>query len=215
MIKNIIFDLGGVILNLNRERCVNAFRALGADEVLEHITDFSHKGLFGKIELGLISTHAFCNEIRKIVGKEVKDEEIIDAWNSFLVDVPFRRIELLQKLKNNYRVFLLSNTNEMHVQKYEAEIYENTGVKVHQLFNQLFYSCRIGLSKPSPQIFDYVLHKAGIQAGETVFFDDSHVNIEAALKKGIHGINILPSEEVADYNFETIENNPKFVPAKN
>lgn len=213
-IKNIIFDLGGVLLNLNRERCVDAFRALGADEILEHITDFSHKGVFSKIELGLITTVQFCHEIRTIVGKEVPDHKIISAWNSFLVDIPFKRIELLRNLRKRYKLFLLSNTNEMHVECYEHMIYQHGNLEVSQLFDELFYSCRMGIAKPMPDIFASVLQQAGIKAAETVFFDDSQVNIEAARSMGIHGINILPSEEVAEYDFNTIENNPKFVPAE-
>lgn len=214
MIKNLLFDLGGVLLNLNRERCVESFRTLGAGEILEHITDFSHKGVFGKIELGTISTQIFCEEIKILIGKEVTDEQIINAWNSFLLDIPLKRIELLQSLKQRYRIFLLSNTNEMHIETFEAEMIEHYGVKADELFDKLFYSCRIGMSKPNPEIFDYVLKQAGILPEETVFFDDSALNIEAALKKGIHGINILPSEELADYDFEDIENNIKFVSAK-
>lgn len=215
MIKNIIFDLGGVLLNLNRERCVESFRSLGATDILEHITDFSHKGIFGKIEIGTLSTHEFCDEIRTIVNKDVKNEEIIAAWNSFLVNIPLSRIKLLKQLRKTYRVFLLSNTNEMHVACYEDMIQQISGNPAQALFDKLFYSCRIGWSKPAPEIFDYVISDAGIEPGETVFFDDSLLNIEAALKKGIHGIHILPSEEVTEYDFETIENNPKFVAAKN
>lgn len=214
MIKNIIFDLGGVLVNLNRERCIESFRDLGADKVLDHITDFSHKGIFGELELGTITTHKFCEEIRGIVGKHIDDQKIIDAWNSFLVDFPLKRIHLLQQLSKRYRLFLLSNTNAMHVEKYEREVYDKSGTPANELFEKLFYSSDIQLSKPSPKIFEYVIREAGVHPNECVFIDDSAANIEAALQKGIHGIHIHPSEEVADLNFETIENNLKFVLAK-
>ena len=113
-IKNLIFDFGGVLINLDRQRCVENFRKLGLEKVDELLGMYSQQGIFMQHEKGLISSAEFRENIRGLLTKKVTDEQIDAAWNSFLVDIPRFKLDMLLKLREKYVVYLLSNTNEIH-----------------------------------------------------------------------------------------------------
>ncbi|MDP1727792.1 MAG: HAD family phosphatase [Bacteroidota bacterium] len=183
-IKNIIFDLGGVILNLDQNRTLNAFKLLGAD--LEAYNE--SLSIFKEYETGKIDSYTFKQTIHLELKGTVSHEQIEIAWNSMLLDLPPRRVELVQKLKTRYRLILLSNTNTMHMD----DIYKVNGREIFDsLFDKIYLSHEIGLRKPNLDCYDFVLKDAGLLAHETIFIDDSITNIKGAEAAGIRSILAL------------------------
>lgn len=211
MIKHILFDLGGVLLDINQQKCIDAFVELGAEDIVKHINRFGSKSFFGDLELGKIGESQFRDEVRKIIKNEISDEQIDKAWNSIILDFPKKRIDMLDRLKGKYNLLVLSNTNSIHVRCYESMVMAHTGRHMNTYFDRIFYSHELGLVKPSAEIFNEILRLSGAKAHEVLLIDDAPANTEAALKLGFNVINILDAEEVADYDFDAIENNPKFV----
>lgn len=198
-IKNIIFDLGGVLLNINPLLSLmelEKISGIGKDVL---IVKFVEEKIFEKFDTGSLNPAQFRSKLCQILNRSVSDSEIDRSWNELLLDFPLPRVELLQGLRKNYRVFLLSNTNSIHFDYYTHEFYENYGIRMEDLFDTLFLSYEIGIHKPDAGIYTHVLRHAGIEASESVFFDDSLVNIEAAALQGITGIHIKDGRDVTTY----------------
>ena len=196
-IKNIIFDLGGVLLNIDYKLTDEAFRKLGIDNFDEIFSKLSQSDLFDKLEKGLISYDAFRTELKKIFNKPINDFEIDNAWNALLLDFPKERIELLKKLKNKFNIYLLSNTNEMHCKFYNNRLKAAYQIEnLDALFKKTYYSHLIHLRKPDKVIYEYVLNDSHLKPAETLFIDDLLINIEAANLLGIKGYWLKEGEEV-------------------
>ena len=185
--KNIIFDLGNVLVKLNPEGCIGAFKAIGMGELIEQNPQSEGMKLMSKLGVGMITTEEFCDAARKLTGSDVANEDIIDAANKMLVVIPDEKKErLLQLKKAGYRLFLLSNTIDIHWD-YCVEYlfpYQNHGVEDY--FEQCFLSQRMHLAKPNARIYEEVIKQANINPDETLFIDDLKENCEAAEKLGIH-----------------------------
>lgn len=186
-IKNIIFDYGNVIFEIDFEKAQHAFRNLGIKDV-ESV--FAHSGqnpLFDKFDKGLIRASEFRDGVRALSGmKNSANEEIDKAWNSLLIGVPEGNHELLLDLKNKYRTFLLSNNNEIHYSFIMDYLKENHGMQDNSnLFEKDYYSHLMGMRKPNKDIFERVLNEQGLVAEETLFIDDSPQHLEAAGQLGI------------------------------
>ena len=185
--KNIIFDLGNVLVKLNPEGCIGAFKAIGMGELVEQNPLSEGMKLMSKLGVGMITTEEFCDAARKLTGTDVTNEDIIDAANKMLVEIPDEKKErLLQLKKAGYRLFLLSNTIDIHWD-YCVELlfpYQNHGVEDY--FEQCFLSQRMHLAKPNARIYEEVIRQANIHPDETLFIDDLKENCEAAEKLGIH-----------------------------
>ncbi len=189
MIKNIIFDLGGVLLNIDFQKTMDAFKKLGADNINEIFSGYSQYYFFDAFEKGLISPKEFRNEIRKFLKQNSTDEMIDEAWNAMLLDFPTERINFLLSCKNKYRTFLLSNTNAMHFPVYNKQLKEKFHINdLSDLFEKAYYSYRLGLRKPEKEIFEIVLKENNLNPEETLFIDDSPINIATADKLGIKTI---------------------------
>ncbi|GEM_PF-25681 len=186
LIKNIIFDYGGVILNIDYNRTVKAFKNLGFLEFDQLYSKAIQTDLFDKLEKGLITAEDFYGQIRLITGPPLKDQQIETAWNAIILDMPPDRIQLLEKVKKHYRIFLLSNTNEIHNKLYSRLLLENYGYTFEDLFEKAYFSYQIGMIKPDPAIFERVLRDNGLGSRETLFIDDSIQHIRGAEKTGIH-----------------------------
>lgn len=184
-IKNIVFDLGGVLCGLDAERCIRAFHQIGADEVAVYVKEHRVEDLFLQSELGYITTEQFCDEVRRITQRPLEDEQIVWAWNELLTGITDERWQAVLRLAKDYRLFILSNTNEMHWGKWLLEERESEGTK-ESVFEKCFLSYELHLAKPSREIFEAVLQQADIKAEETLFIDDSLVNCQAAEALGIH-----------------------------
>lgn len=183
-IKNIVFDLGGVLVGLDGQRSIEAFDKLGCEAVSQYIIDHRTEDLFYRIELGLISTHEFCEEIREMTDTAATDDEMVAAWNALLTELTTNRAQrLLQLRKAGYRLFLLSNTNDMHWQHCARKLFP---ADVLEAFEQVFLSYELQLAKPDRRIFEEVLRQTGITANETLFIDDNRDNIATAQTLGMH-----------------------------
>lgn len=184
-IKNLIIDFGGVLIDLDRERCIENFRKLGMPDVEEMLHDSHQEGFLLLHEKGLIDAAEFREGIRQRIGKPVSDEAIDEAWNSFLVGIPAYKLDLLLELRQHYVVYLLSNTNDIHWEWSCKNAFPHKGFRVEDYFEQIFLSYRMKMAKPDPEIFERVLAETGIDPAETLFIDDSDANCRTAQALGI------------------------------
>lgn len=191
-IRNIIFDLGGVILNIDPQLTVEAFRKLGWNNFYEANNQSLSKDLFYSLESGNSSPEAFRDNVRKMIDMQRDDKEIDAAWAAMILDIPADRIRYLEELKKRYRLFLLSNTNEIHRIKFHRNFEVDFGYSFYDLFERNFYSHEMGMRKPNPQIYIHALNEAGLVPEETLFIDDMKENIEAAKTTGMKVLHILP-----------------------
>ena len=199
--KNIIFDFGGVILNLDYQHTINAFRELGVEDFDQSYSQLNQTDLFDKFERGEVSPESFRNGLKIAFDKPVSDIEIDRAWNAMLLDLPTERLQVLDRLRLEKRVSLLSNTNEIHVQAFEAILKNAHGLEnLNSFFDQVYYSCRTGMRKPEKRIFDLVINEQGYLPEETLFIDDSPQHIEGALKVGLSAYHLRAGkgETIAD-----------------
>lgn len=189
MLKNIIFDLGGIIVGLNPKQSIAAFREIGASDVASYIEDHRTEDLFLDIEVGRKTTAEFCNEVRTIAQCQATDAQIEAAWNSLIKPMPLHKVQMLEQLSTHYQLFLLSNTNEMHWNHCQRLCQEAAGRRLDSYFKRCFLSYEMGMAKPSHEIFAQVVAQAGIVASETLFVDDTKVNCQAAEAVGLHSLH--------------------------
>jgi len=201
-IRNIIFDLGGVILNINPLLTVEAFHKLGWNDFYKGDNQSLNKELFFNLEKGNSSPEAFRNMVRQMIDKQMTDDEIDLAWTAMILDIPADRVKYLEELKKNYRLYLLSNTNEIHRIKFHRSFREDFGYSFYDLFEHSFYSHKMGMRKPNPQIYLQALKEADLNPEETLFIDDIEENIEAAKTTGMNVLHIEPGtllEKLPEY----------------
>lgn len=184
-IKNIIFDLGNVIINIDGDRTVNAMKELGFKDFQESYNLLRQSDLFNWLEKGLISPEKFHTDFKTHFNNNVSSAMIDDAWNAMLLDFPKKRIELIQELKSKYRLFLLSNTNIIHYRKYNNDLINRFGFGLSSLFEKAYYSFDLGMRKPDMEIFEYVIKDSKLKPIETLFIDDSAENIDTANQLGL------------------------------
>ena len=185
--KNIIFDLGNVLVKLNPEGCIGAFKAIGMGELVDSNPQSEGMKLMSKLGVGMMTTEAFSDAARKLTGADVTNEEIINAANKMLVEIPDEKKErLLQLKKAGYRLFLLSNTIDIHWDYCVDHLFPYQKYGVEDYFEQCFLSQRMHLAKPNARIYEEVIRQANIHPDETLFIDDLKENCEAAEKLGIH-----------------------------
>lgn len=201
-IKNIIFDLGDVIINIDVPLAARSFAEL-SNKPLEDVQALIHQNeVFKKFETGHLSAPDFRDYIRELLQQpEWSDEAIDTAWNSLLLDIPPQRIEKIQELATKgYRLFLLSNTSSIHIEEVNNILYQTTGIqRLDDLFEKLFLSYEMGIMKPHPDIYHGVLNEAGLLAHESLFLDDNADNIRAASELGIHTIHVQKPTSIVEY----------------
>ena len=185
VIKNILFDLGGVLYHIDYSLSIEAFENLGIESFHEHFSQKKQSYLFDRLETGQISEKDFIKEIKAILPNCTK-EKIINAWNRLLIGLPKENIQLLQALSKKYQLFLLSNTNSIHIKQINKLLYKDYNLKsLDPLFDKIYLSHQIGMRKPNRETFEWVLKDAKILANETLFIDDSIQHINNAKKVGI------------------------------
>jgi glucose-1-phosphatase len=196
-IKNIIFDFGGVILNIDFQKTVDAFKKVGLNNFDQLYSQYSQTDLFDKLEKGLVEPVTFHNEIRKLSGLSLSDEQIDTAWNDILLDLPAKRIELLLKLKNRYNTYLLSNSNIIHYWKYRQNLEDVHGYPdFDALFKKAWFSFNVGMRKPDLEIYKCMLKNENLLPSETLFIDDSYPNLVAAQQLGIQIYHLQKGEDI-------------------
>jgi FMN phosphatase YigB (HAD superfamily) len=185
--KNIIFDLGGVLINIDYNLTAKAFEGMGLQNFNELLSQASQSHLFDTYEKGLISSAAFRNEVKTFFEPPVNDTAIDKAWNTMLLDFPVERLQLLQKVKSKHRTFLLSNTNDIHIQKINLDLKMQFGIdNLNNHFEKVYLSYEVGMRKPDAEIFEHVLTENNLIPEQTLFIDDSMQHIKSAKKLGIH-----------------------------
>lgn len=201
-IKNIIFDFGGVILNIDYKLTENAFLQLGIKNFDKIYSQTTQKELFDVFEKGLIPTAEFRNQIRKYIQTDVSDMQIDAAWDSMLLDLPEERIDLLDRLKKTHRLFLLSNTNEIHYANFSAYMKNKFRRDIFSdVFEKHYVSHQVHMRKPDAEIFELVLNENNLNRQETVFIDDSYQHIEGARKIGLNAIFLEKGKTILDLKF--------------
>lgn len=198
-IKNIIFDLGGVILNINYQLTNEAFTKLGVKNFNELYSQFHGSSLFNGLETGQVSTAEFLAEMHKHVPEAVTDEQLTAAWNAMLLDFPVQRLQLLQQLRQHYSLFLLSNTNAIHLEAFNKLLQESRGIpSLSSFFDRAYYSHEMGQRKPDKAAYQMVLDENGLNAAETVFIDDLLPNVEGARAVGLQTVHLESPKTILD-----------------
>lgn len=195
--KNIIFDLGGVLLDIDFQKSIDAFEKLGLQHFEAMFSQFKADALFEKLETGHISEADFYAAIKERTVMPLTNEEIDQAWNALILQFRTKSLEVLEMLSANYKLYLLSNTNSIHLKFFKKLFTKETGKPLlDEYFIKAWYSNEIGLRKPGAQIFEYVLQQENLVAQETLFIDDTWMNIETAKELGFKTHHLLPNERI-------------------
>lgn len=197
--EHFIFDLGGVIINLNTQLTIQAFAEITGKSI-ESIVEFSQSHpIFHAYEKGEATSEEFRAVIRSISEKELSTTLIDEAWNAMILDLPSQRIELLQSLQKKYDTYLLSNTNYIHMERVNQVRLDSGHLSFDQLFTKDYYSHLMGKRKPNADIFEQVLEENNLSAASTVFFDDNIDNIRSAEKLGIQTLHVTSPQVMMNY----------------
>lgn len=212
MINTVIFDLGGVLLDLDIQRCIESFDTLGLDAkswftsrneegstrgtLCESVTASKMMDLY---QTGKITTENFIGEVLKECRKGTKWDEVVTAWDAMLINIPVEKLDVLRQLRmEGYKVYMLSNTNEEHWRYIEKNFFPEF---VINYFDGIYLSQVLGMAKPDRRVFEHVLKDIGAEAGECLYIDDTATNCEAASSLGFHTFNVEPNSM---WNKETI-----------
>lgn len=191
MIKNIIFDFGDIFINLDKQAPLLEMAKFGFTELTPELDT-----IFKKYEMGLMESDEFINRLQAIFTNATKDQ-IKDAWNSIILDFPEDRLKFIEKLKNDnqYRLFLLSNTNDLHIDKVKESMGLERFNRFKNCFEVFYLSQEMKMRKPNTDIYEFVLNENQLNANETFFLDDTKENTDAASKLGIHCWNLQVGKE--------------------
>ena len=196
-IKNIIFDLGGVILDIDENIVYHELEKMGIPiSELAYSKDFIN--ILSRFDTGIYTAPTFRRKVKAFLGQEkMTDEKFDSLWNAMLLDIPRERIEAIEKVKQHYKIFLMSNSNEIHYDLYVRDLQLRFGYnEFDELFDKSYFSFAEHLEKPDPRFFELILDHEHLLPEETLFIDDSKKNIEAAQALGIHTYNIRRDELV-------------------
>jgi len=200
-IKNIIFDLGGVLMDIDPQKTANKFAVLSKTSPVDIIDIHNSNNFFKDYEKGLISDQSFRDHIRKFLKVDLPDENVDSVWSEMLLCFPGSKIDLLEYAKTKYRIFLLSNTNNIHRIKFEKIFKELTQTDIRDYFENVHYSFEMHTRKPEPDIFIQVIEENNIKAEETLLIDDSLPNIETADKLGLKTCHVHINQSEIEINF--------------
>jgi glucose-1-phosphatase len=204
-IRHIIFDLGGVLLNIDYALTEKAFTDAGIDNFAELYSQLQQTDLFDKWETGQMGREEFIASLLA-KGNGITEGQILKAWNAMLLDFPIRRLQLLQQLRLHYDLVLLSNTNEVHEEAFNSILMQAHGIPtIGVFFDKVYFSHRVGLRKPMKELFQRVLDENGFKAENTLFIDDSPQHIEGAKECGIQTIYLEKGMTIEDNIFKRLE----------
>jgi FMN phosphatase YigB (HAD superfamily) len=197
--KNIIFDLGGIFMELDYMLTEKAFVDLGVTNFSDLYTQHHANPVFEKLETGEIEPAEFYDVIRNVSGLDLTDDQIKNAWNAMLLTFHPEKLEWLENIKSKYNIYLFSNTNQVHYDCFQEIFYKVTG---HNNFDNYFikayYSHTLGLRKPYPGAFVEIMKRENLKPEETLFIDDTPKNVEGAKQAGLHTILLQSPETVFD-----------------
>ncbi len=197
-IKTIIFDLGGVLLNIEPRLTGAALVSMGVKDMERVHARLLAAQLYQRFDSGSCSPASFRDEIRNACGIALSDQQVDEAWNALLLDFPKDRVKLLHSLSDRYRLFLLSNTNILHYPTYTSRFRQDHREEMTALFEKLFLSFEMGVHKPDPKIYRMAMEQGNMKPKETLFIDDVLENVEAAVKEGMASFHLKDGMEVTD-----------------
>ncbi len=198
-IKNIIFDLGGVFLNIDFQLTNKAFKELGVDRFETMFNQHHLNDLFEQLEIGKLSECDFYDAFRKESKTNLSNAQIKKAWNALLLDFPEERIQWLEEIKDKYNIYLFSNTNQIHYDQFIADFSKSfPGKDFNSYFKKAYYSQTLGLRKPYSNSFEKILVEQALKPSETLFIDDTLKNIEGAKKVGLQTVHLVAPLTVLD-----------------
>lgn len=189
-IKNLIFDLGGVIIDIRRQNCIDALRKLGMPDADQFLGDSIQKGPFLSLEDGSITAAQFRDELRARISRPVTDDDIDHAFGKFLVEIPVDRLRMLESLHHRYRLYILSNTNPIMWNSGIRQLFEADGHNREYYFDGEVASFKARCVKPHKEIFQYAIDHLGINPAESLFFDDSIDNVNASREIGFNAVHV-------------------------
>ncbi|MEM6845756.1 MAG: HAD family phosphatase [Bacteroidota bacterium] len=196
-IRNIIFDLGGVIIELDVPATLTGLALANRNTESQQLS-LDEEGVLLDYEKGLISSEAFRMGVRRAMANPtLRDEKIDEIWNSMLLNIPSERLALVQRLAQQYRLFVLSNTNEIHVTAFNKIVEQVSGQpSIDDFFEKVYFSHKIKMRKPDREIYEYVLSDSQLKPEETLFLDDKAENLLAAREVGIHTVQVTPQQDI-------------------
>ena len=198
MIKNIVFDLGGVIFKIDKNQAIRRFKEVGFDDAASYLDDFTQVGIFGDLESGRITAEQFRCQLSDLAGKDLTLEDCAYGWQGYVVELPQRNLDKLIELRQRgFRLSLLSNTNPFMMQWARSNAFDGRGHGSDHYFDALYLSYEMGVMKPENRIFEMMLLGENAKPQETVFIDDSAHNTEVAASMGIH---VLQPDNGADWH---------------
>lgn len=184
-IKQVIFDLGGVVLHLDRSEAVRRFQSMGIDDAQKMLDAYHQNGVFLQVEDGTLDAEQFIDRLRKMAGKELSYQAVAHGWLGFIREVPLYKLEYIRELRKKYGVYLLSNTNPFVMNWARSTDFTPQGNPITDFFDRLYASYELKMVKPDPAIFEYILKDAAIDPEETLFLDDGEANVCEAARFGI------------------------------
>lgn len=196
-IKNIVFDFGSVLLNIDPGLTVAGLAELGYNPQYK-ASGGKNDDVVVQLEKGLIRPDEFIMEVLALLKDGVNEQDVTRAWNAMLLDFPEKRCQLLKSLKKDYKLYLLSNSNQIHYNCYTREFLQKYGFELSTLFEKEWYSFNLGMIKPDTEIFSYILNDGDLNPSETFFIDDTFVNVEAAGSLGIRTYHLTGEEDITD-----------------
>lgn len=199
IVEAVIFDLGGVLINLDYKRTGAAFVALGLSDFNEAYSQMQQSDLFDRFETGHVSPFHFINRLLDQLPAGSNGNQVVHAWNAMILDFPKQRLEWLKAFRENSgkKVFLLSNTNALHMDAVRRSLQEAVGhQRLEEYFDRVYLSHEMGMRKPDPEIFLRVCNEQELQPASTLFIDDSPQHVEGARKAGLQAIHLMPGTEV-------------------
>ena len=196
-ISTLIFDFGGVLIDLDMNQSILNFKKLGVENVENYLSNFGQSGFFMQLEKGKISAEEFRSEIRKLTTNTITDKEIDDAWNAFLVRIPSEKLDIVYQLRKKFRVIMLSNTNAIHFPYAERTFFSYKNRGIDEYFDKCYRSYDMKMAKPDAEIFEAILSQEQVAPNQCLLLDDGPKNIEQAQKMGFQTYFVDPKEDLS------------------
>ncbi|PKP30038.1 MAG: HAD family phosphatase [Bacteroidetes bacterium HGW-Bacteroidetes-16] len=198
-IKNIIFDFGGVILDIDPQLTINELINLGLKNPEKLLTSGFMEDIAAKFERGILTPEVFRTKLRNFLQVDATDQQLDEAWNALLFDIPSERIAVIEQVKKHYLTLLLSNSNEIHYDLFVRDLQLRFGYReFDELFHKAYFSFDLHLSKPNPEVYEFVINQHDLDPGKTLFIDDREDNIEVAQQLGFKTYLLQKPERVRD-----------------
>lgn len=183
-IKNIVFDLGGVIIDLDRDRSVKRFKAVGVENIEQMLDAYEQKGVFLELENGTLDAEEFRLKLSRMIGKELTTEDVSYGWHGFILGIPEYKLEYILELRKRYKVYILSNTNPIILDWAKSPAFSEAKQPITAYCDKVYASYEMKVTKPNPRVFELMIADSGMIPAETLFVDDGKLNVEAAGKLG-------------------------------